>query len=370
MSVRCGQWRWLLAAALLAAACQTPAGELSGIAAGPPLDYAVLVTGGAFLTTDATHAGTFVVSGEPVRPPPDGSAVAAAATAEPIAMTSVIEALTNGRVFQRVEVDADDAHRHAVRGQLRASTADAELQQFLQQAQDRGFDLLLVVEELQDGPIDAQGINGRWPVTFATWILLGVGMLIPDHTFESRALLRITVRDLQTGRILYDPRLVGGPIDLSLTERSDVLGLLVSILVPPFWVGDDHDSVGESVRAVTRQRLPLSLARELKSETVAQRLREGGAASLRLVDQGKGAELVVDVSDSLSGVRLRCEPMLSAEELARFEQALLASMRVEGGRFRYQAVLPESSRGRLLQVRAATIRGSVASSTFLPGGPR
>jgi len=362
MSVRTVSVRLALAACLLAGACQSTGGELTGLAEGPPLDFAVLVTGGAFLSTDATHVGTFVGA----RSPEDGSSVAAAATDEPIAITAVLDTLRAGRVFHRVEVDADDAHRHAIRAQLRAGTAEAEFQPFLQDARDRGFDLLLVVEELQDGPIEAQGINARWPVTFATWILLGVGVLIPDHTFYSRAQLRVTLRDLQTGRTLDDHLLVGGPIELSLTERSDVWGLLTSILVPPFWVGDDPGSVAESVRTVTARRLLLQLARELKGESVRQRLREGSAASLTLVDQGQGPELVVDASESLSSILLRCEPPLGGEAQLRFAQALLASMRRDGDRFRYQAALPAPCCGRLLQVLAATIRGSVASATLAP----
>jgi hypothetical protein len=112
----------------------------------------------------------------------------------------------------------------------------------------------------------------------------------------------------------------------------------------------------------------LSLARDLKGEPVRQRLREVGAASLLVVDRGAGPELAVDAGESLSSIRLRCEPPLPADELARFQQALFASMRAEGGRFRYQAPLPAAARGRLLQVLAATIRGSVASATFAPGG--
>jgi hypothetical protein len=351
-----------VAAAALAAACASTADELRGLAAEPPLDYAVLVTGGAFLTTGGTRAGTFAPP--PVPAGPDGAPPGAAH--EPFPIEDVLAVLRQGAVFQHVQADADAARRHAVLDQLRAGGAP-ELRRFLTAARDDGFDLLLVVEELQDGPIEGQGVNGRWPVTFATWILLGIGLVIPDHTFESRATLRVSVRDLQTGAVLYDPVLGGGPIELSLTERSDVLGLLLSILVPPFWVGSDDANVGLAVREITQRRLLLSLARDLKSEPVRQRLRERAAAGLQLDVRKDGAWLAVDAAESLSAVRLRrAGGALPPDDVDAFERTLLASMQQSGGRFAYRAALPASATaaGGRLQVLVGTIRGAVTSATF------
>ncbi len=348
--------------------CQSPVSELSGLADAPPLDCAVLVTGGAYLVSDRNQAGTFA---KPAAPDPaPGEPVVAVAPDEPIPMAAILEVLAQGRVFRRAETDPDPAHRRAVRDALLGGPGDPALQAFLQEARDRGFDLLLVVEELQDGPIEALGINGRWPVTFLTWILLGVGIMIPDHNFESRATLRVTVRDLQTGRVLHDPLLVGGPIELSLTERGNVWGLIESILVPPFWVGDDAASVSDAVRDVVQRRLLLSLARDLKSESVRQRLRERSAASLTLVETGPSPELVVESAESLSVVRLRAAERLDAEAASAFEHALLGSMQRDGERFRYRAPLPTAALGAPLQVLVGTIRGDVASATFAPGKPR
>jgi hypothetical protein len=352
--VRCGA----VVLGLLSAACQSSAGELGGLAEGPPLDYAVLVSGGAYLLADTGRAGTFAGATEPVQQLP----------VEAIPMAAVLEVLRQGRVFQRVEPDPDPEHRRVLQQTLQARPDDPALQAFLQDARDRGFDLLLVVEELRDGATETQGINGRWPVTFFTWILLGLGLVIPDHTFESRATLRVTVRDLQTGAVLHDPLLVGGPIELSLTERSDYWGLLASILVPPFWVGDDVESLRASVRGVVERRLLLSMARDLKSESVRQRLRERGAASLSLVDDRNGPQVVVDTAESLSVARLAggADPAAAAT----FERELLASMRREGERFRYRATLPALPRGAVVQVLVGTLRGDVASATFAPGRPQ
>lgn len=347
-------WLWLLFWWL--PACQSAAAELGGIADLPPLDCAVLVTGGAFLLPGPGGGGTFAPAAPGNRAP--------AGSAEAIPIERFVAELRQNRVFQRVAQDGDAHRRRTIREPLRQGAADPEVQRFLQRAREEGFDLLLVVEELQDGPIDAQGTNGRWPVTFATWILLGIGALIPDHTFESRATLRVTLRELQTGRALHDPLLVGGPVELALFERSDFLGLLVSMVVPPFWVGDDTERVAAAVRATTEERLLLSLARDLKSESVRQRLRERGAARIELSRGGDGLRVVVEAEESVRSVRLRGDTPLPAAALDAFEQALLASRQWDGERFRYEALLPDVARGGAVQVLVGTIRGTVASATF------
>jgi hypothetical protein len=345
--------RLLASMLLLTAACQSTASELGGLRLVAPLDYSVLVTGGAVLTAAAGGAGTFAPLAAAVDP--------AAAAVEPIALADVLAALEQGRVFRRAALDPDAARRARVR-----QRGDAvSMQDVLHHAREQGFDFLLVVEELQDGPIEWQGINSRWPVTFVTWILLGVGALIPDHTFESRAALRVSVRDLQAGQVLYDQLLTGGPIDLALTERTDVLGLLTSVLVPPFWVRSDADDVRGSVQDVTRRRLLVQLARDLKSAAVRQRLRERSAAAFAL---DGGDTLVVESAESLSSVRLRVDPPLPPEQARAFAADLLSSLQGEGGRFRYRAPLPPGARGGLVQVLVATIRGAVASATLQPGG--
>lgn len=352
--------RWLGASVLLVAlaACQTAASELAGVTATAPLDYSVLITGGAFLTDEAGAEGTFV------RPSVESGATAEAY--DPIGVEEVVGILEQGRVFRRVALDPDPARRLAV-CRCAVSLADESVQEVLRQAREGGHDLVLVLEELQDGPIEWQGINGRWPVTFVTWILLGVGMFIPDHTFESRAALRISMRDSQTGNALYDHLLTGGPVDLALIERTDLVGILTSILVPPFWVGNDQDDVRESVQDVMRRRLLVSLARELKSTSVRQRLREKSAAAITLEESSM---LVVESAESLSSVRLRVDPELAAEEARLFSQRLLGSRQFDGARFRYRAELPAAVLGRQTQVLIATLRGAVASATLAPGAAR
>ena len=343
---------WLLL--LLAVACATPRDDLAGLADQPPLDLAVMVTGGAFLTASAEDAGTF------------GGAADGAGRAEAIPIEDVLDVLRRGRVFQRVELDLDAERRQRTRSQLRDRSSDAGTLAFLQEARAAGFDLLLVVEELQDGPIDRQGTNGRWPVTFATWVLLGVGMFIPDRTFESRASLRVTLRELQGGSVLADPLLVAGPIDLALTERTDWLGLVESILVPPFWVGDDGAVMTDSVRATTQRRLLLSLARDLKAG-LRQRLRERAAASLVLLPDERSGRVVVESLEAITVARVRGE-QVAPGDAEFFAQRLLGSMVRDGARYRYEAALPRVGAGAILQVLVGTVGGDVASATFAPQG--
>ncbi len=110
--------------------CQTTASELGGLAADPPLDYAVMVTGGAFLSSDAVNVGTFFdENAAPGAPGSNGS--------EPIRIEEVASILERGRVFRRVSVDANPARRRAITEQLAANGAsdakDAEAAEDTQQ---------------------------------------------------------------------------------------------------------------------------------------------------------------------------------------------------------------------------------------------
>jgi hypothetical protein len=336
----------------MATACVAPADDVGGLAALPPLDGSVLVTGGAFLVGEPAD-GVFGSTSAP--------------GAEAIAMAAIAEELQASAVFHDLRVETDAARRARIADALRAGVVDAEVVAYLQAARLAGHDYLLVVEGLQDAPIEAQGTNGRWPVTFATWILLGVGAFIPDRTFETRATLRVTLRDLQSGRALHDPLLVTGPVELSLVERTDALGLIQSILVPPSLVGDDPAAVRTAVRDIVERRLLSSLARDLKSAALRQRLRERAAADVALVADGGAPRIVVRSASALGSARLVAAG-LQADAAAAFAQALLASERVEGAGFRYEAELPATARGARVQALVATVGGEVASATFAPGG--
>jgi hypothetical protein len=368
--VRARALPWVLLAAIAASGCVSTGDELAGLGEQPPLDAAVLVTGGAFLAAGAGRDGTFAEPEPDAGGDPAGEGDAATEPREVIPIAAVVDVLQRSQVFQRVGVDPDPRHRARASQLMLARGSDEAFTAFLARARADGFDYLLVVEELRDGPIEMQGTNSRWPVTFATWILLGVGMLIPDRTFESRARLRVTLRELQTGRELHDPLLVAGPLELALVERSDFLGVVTSIVVPPFWVGDDPETVRSAVRDVTQRRLLVQLARELKSETVRQRMRDRMPAELALTETDAGCIVTVRSDEALGVARLRGGPSLGDAAADAFARALLASVQLDGGRYRYAATLPPAVDGTQVQVLVGTLRGAVASATFAPRARR
>jgi len=353
----------LLAVCALFTAC-AGTDDLRGIALKPPMDRAVLISGGAFYSPWQGVEGTFV-AGKDGAPP-----VQPAEEDEAIPFAQIVDVLDRARVFQRIGFDSDPAHRRGLRAELSTRQAGPELAAFLQQARADGYDLLVLIEELSDGPIESQGTNNRWPVTFATWILLGVGALIPDRTFESRATLKVSLRELQTGREMLSLPIGPGPVELALTERTDWLGLLLSVIVPPFWVDDDHDAVVASVRATTERRLLLRLARELKSEVSRRSVSEREAASIQLVNSPEGLRVVINSRESVSGARIDGPGYSDEDVVAQFSRDLVASRTIQGTRFRYNALLPKATQPGAFQIKVATLRGGMSSSTFTPESAR
>jgi len=335
---------------LLAAACSSVA-AVPDASLQPPLDAAVLVTG-SFGGPESTVVRE------------DESTFGADMPAE---LQPFVDALASARVFHRTGLDPQ-ASVNARAGTWAVPGAGRD--QYLQRVRDEGYDWLLVVEGLRDGPIESQGVNGRWPITLGTWLLVGLGFLIPDHGFESRAILRVSLRDLESGRVLYESLVNAGPVELSLVERTGPLGLLTSVVVPPFWVADDEAKVRRSVRGITMQRLLQFASRELKSPTARQRLRDGAVAVLELDAQAEAQRLRITSRQAVAVVRLR-HPGFDSQGAAQvaFEQAVLGSMRIEDGMFRYEAPVPVSFQG-VFQVVVSTIEGEVVSATFDKAGGR
>ncbi len=349
---------WLCCIALLLLTSCAGTDDLRGIAAKSPLDRAVLVTGGAFFSSLAGAKGTFDL------PDLDAPAQLPDSSKEAIPFSAILDVLQRGRVFQHVVGDTDAERRRQLRQQLRLRSDEGGLSDFLQQAREGGFDLLVLVEELRDGPIENQGTNNRWPVTFATWLLLGVGALIPDRTFESRATLRVSLRELQSGREIASLEVDSGPIELALTERTGLLGVIASIIVPPFWVSDDREAVAASVRATTERRLLLSLASKLKSELFRRRIADLAAADIQLVSSPEGTRVAVRSLESLSVVRLKGPGYRDASVSDRFASDLIGSRDLQRIHFHYEALLPKPAAGGSFQIMVGTLRGGVASATF------
>ncbi len=341
----------------LAAGCgSSQLADVADLAAEPPLPYSVLVTGGAFVEPAAAAgvAAPLQRTFPPLQP-----------LEEVFPLQAVADVLRDGRVFVRVEPDAGAAERRA----SLARCADAipmhegELQAMLAAARRDGHDFLLVIERVRDDVIEARGVNGQWPITASVWLLIGLGMLIPDHTYESRAELHVALRDVQTGRPLYRSVLSGGAVDLSLLERTDALGVVTSILVPPFLVGDDQRVVADTVRRIASLSLLGSLARQLKSRDSESRIASALPVALSVAVDDRGLWVEVEGEDTLSAARLAVDSRAVDRGAAEFEQSLLASARESDGRWRYRGRLSPVPRGRFLQVLVQTVSGRVASTT-------
>ncbi|MEZ5965352.1 MAG: hypothetical protein R3F56_16080 [Planctomycetota bacterium] len=342
----------------LVSACRSPEGaDLSFLADRPALPCSVLLTGGAFLRDGGVEAG-------------DGSKGRTFSTAsdEAFALAAVGDLLVRARVFVRTETDArSSAERQALAGASAAQVGDVPaFDGVLRQARADGHDYLLVLERLDDGPVQALGVNGQWPITLSTWLLVGLGALIPDHGYESRASLRASLRDVHDGHAVQELVIGASTVDLSLLERSGVWGWIQSILVPPFWVGDDDERVVQSVRVVVEQRLMIGLAQRLKSVDVADRLTRRQPAAIE-VQRGRDGSLGLDVTarESVSFLRLRVDDeVVAGDAFDGFHRAFLGSRLPAGDALRYHASLPRLPAGDRLQVLVQTITGRVGSVSF------
>ena len=357
--------------------CQSTLADLESLATQDPLPYSVLVTGGTFEqravdlddeppSSESPHeAGLEAEEANPLnhtfaRPGQD---------TEAIPLQDFIQVLEAGRVFVRVDPDSADAE---LRRRIAALSGpvppdDEPLQALLAAARRDGHDLLLVVQTLQDGAVEEQGINGSWPITLSVWLLLGLGMFIPDHTFQSRANLRISLREVQTGRVLYDTVRDSGPVDLALVERGSVWGVLGSIIIPPFWVPNDDQVAVDSVRQVSARRLLVAVARQLKAVEAQQELDDRSAARIDLAAADGMLDVSVEVRapESLAVVRVRVDSQpLEGQAFERFQSALLSSVQRDGNVLRYRARLPLPSAGEYLQILVQTTAGRRASETL------
>lgn len=343
---------------LLGTSCAAgPGADVSGLGDQPPREFSVLVTGGAFLDSasvvqDASEfASTF--RGTPRE--------------EPVSLEDLVSVLRRSRVFTRIDIDResdanDRAHIAAVRGHM--PLRDARLSRMLERARGSGHDYLLVVQYLSDGPVEAYGVNDRWPLTLGLWLVVGLGALIPDHTYESRALLNVALHEVHTGRQVYRTAESGGPVELSLFGRANAWGLVQSLLVPPFWVASSPDKVVRQVREAAMHRILDALARQLKGVACRQRLTEEAAATIQLSRVRGGVSVGVRARDGISFVRMRVDDRLvEGENFDRFERRFLDSGRATADGFDYSGELAVGD-GRLVQVLLQTVTGRVASATF------
>ncbi|MBK8976727.1 MAG: hypothetical protein IPM29_12480 [Planctomycetes bacterium] len=349
--------------ALALLGCATATDDLSGLAERPVVPASVLVTGGAFVDAPGVAAR-----------PSDGAEPLArtfartGGPAEAVPLSDVLAALVRGRVFARIERDtaATDTDRErlaGLRGNLSLQSPDVG--RLLERARGAGHDYVLIVQRLQDGPVEGYGINDRWPLTVSLWLLVGLGLVIPDHTFESRASLQASLFEVYTGREVHRALSSGGPVELALVNRTGLWGLVQSILIPPFWVDSDDELVADEMRARLARRLPAALARQLKSEACRQDLADRARASFVVDRAADGLRVVVRSLDGLSLCALRADGRAMTGAVAeRFARELLASERHRGDEFVYEAVLLGPPPGRYVQILVQSVVGDAASATI------
>lgn len=307
----------------------------------PPLPYRVAVVGGAFVPEGERGA-----VGR--KPEEQGQGFEelwtrsfSTGVSEPIAFGRVLAVLQRGRMATRTLSFAASARDE--REALSAGDA-AAIEVARSRAEAVDADLMLVLEGVRDGPVQYLGVTAQWPITTVAWLLAGIGLFIPDHRFQSRAKLRASILDVHSGqRLLSQWSFSTVPIELSLLDRSDFLGIASSIIIPPTLVSSDVETVVSAVRKDAVERLVLELLARLKDIDTLDALRAEMPTRVELARRGRGVEVslrsrqelqgvVVQTFDA-SGARRELDPSLSE----RFVSTLLSSARIESGRFVYGA---------------------------------
>ena len=330
----------------------------------PPLPYRIAIGGGAMLATEQRDPqGAEAWTDDEALRTYDGREI------EPVSFEELVGLLRRGRLAsQLVSLDMDDA------GERERLAFGRNRPQVIERArlaaERQGADLILVLEGLRDAPVIELGVNGRWPIATAAWLLIGLGMFIPDHTYESQVSLRATLRDVHTGAVLVDDILVSpGSVDLSLVERTTWVGIFTSILVPPPLVWSNPEDYASSVRYVTGDRIALRLLARLKRpETLAQ-LRRALPIGVELVPSRGDLELVVRSRQDL--LSLAVEMGLQRRAMpAGEQQALLQALRGSrapdpaGEGFVFRAPVPGGAGAGLVRVVVATVAGERVSTTW------
>jgi len=333
--------------------------DLSDLARDPPLPYSVLVTGGAFIDPGPTPGAPVLLSRtfRPTEP-----------LAEAFTLADAVSVLETAAAFARLEVDqsssADRARR--ARGTQVGLAADPDTRAYLDAAREAGHDYLLVIERVEDGRVEYREVNRQWPITLVAWLMIGLGALIPDHTYESHATLNAALRDVRTGATVAGFQVSGGALELSLVERADILGIALSLIVPPFWVWDDDADVEQAVRDGATGQMLAGMVRQLKSVNTRRRLERSSPGVLSLAWAEDGVRVTASLEASLSIVRCRVDGAVSrGPAFEAFERDLMASVEQRGERFHYSATLSAPEGIGRVQLLVQTVTGRVASTTMV-----
>ena len=352
----------------LAACAATPA-EVNRLAKLPPLPYRIAVVGGGFLPAAQRNAPAVPGEGQIL------SRLWEPGQVEPIAFDRIVDTLRRGRTASSLLLPPTETSETAALRERLAGGDGAAFDSARKRAETQGADLVLLIEGVRDGPVRFLGVTGEWPITTVAWLMVGLGVFIPDHRYEANVRLFASLRDVHSGRRLMTLRVSPTPVTLALARRTDFLGLVTSIVVPPSLVGSDEESVVAALRSDCDDLIPIALLARLKDAETLDTLRAAMPIDLRLGAEGRSA-IRISVSSGHELQELSIEKhgdqgaeALSEARIAEFRRALLGSRKREGERFVYEAVLGELARDGEYRVLLQDAAGQRTSSTIRLGGP-
>ncbi|HHI80312.1 MAG TPA: hypothetical protein ENK02_10060 [Planctomycetes bacterium] len=353
----------LLLSGLLASCAGGGVLSLEELAAEPPLPYRLGIDGGGFL-----------LRGGAGRVEPGGRILASTLFdgkkgSEVIPFERLLDNFRRGRLASSLVVlaEGDPAARAKV---ARTRGPGADLEALRARARKRGCDLLLVIEGVEDAPVLNHGVNGQWPIASLGWLLIGLGMFVPDHDFEVPVRFKASLRDVYSGKVLQSIVVTPGPFSLSLFQRGSLLGLITSIIVPPPLVGSDPEVVVTKLRRESRRRLILRMLARLKDPQTDESLKRNLPLRLDLLP-GRRGEVSVAIRGRQEVLALRFsldgKPLPGSRQKAA---ALLATEKREAGQVSYARVLGGLPRRGLLRVHVRDLAGNQVSGSLDLGGRR
>ena len=373
------RWIWPALLAPLCLSCSTGGGvqDLDYLARFPPIPYKLALGGGAILPSgdrkSAKPAGVEGAEdgGQTEEQTQDERVLApktfAEGVAEPISFDSIRETLIQGRVASGLILlpSATQGEREAL---AMESSLGAGLGPTRQRAEEEGADLILVLEGLKEAPILVQGVTNTWPVAGVVWLLVGLGGLIPDTRFESRAVLKASLRDVYTGRRLMTFTVTSDPMDLSLFQRAGFWKIVSHIIIPPPLVGSDQEVVAPVVREEVIRQLKLKLVARLKSEETREQLLRELDFRLELVEQrGRRVELTVQSHQEVKYIEIWINGKVADDKKVQDFRTAFYGSRQPIPRLdlhRYHAVLSGLPKSAEVRVLVLTLAGQRVSSTL------
>lgn len=200
-----------------------------------------------------------------------------------------------GRVQPRVVFSAQDFRTRLIDGLARHRTLSEAFPVGaldLLEAQDGRADLLLRLQ-WADSRITSEGPAGgaAW-MSALLWATTWAGSLwIRDSEYATGCTLRGSLVNPYLGRTVQRFTITTGPVRLSFWERNPFLslGLLQSLVLPPFWTSDDRTRTDQRLSEEIVAQLAAELARFFKDDLAAVEDPAAGASARIRIEQPDSA---------------------------------------------------------------------------------